>query len=200
MLTRNSALALTGALALGACAVAPPAGPTLLATPPEGKQITQFQQEDYNCRGYALNHTGDPSQAATNSAVGSAAVGTAVGAAAGALLGAAGGNAGAGAALGAGAGLITGSAIGADQARASGYSAQQIYDMAYAQCMTAAGNRIQGPIAPAYGYAPAYAPAPVYAAPYPYYAAPYPYYGPSVIIGPRWGWGGYYGWRGGRRW
>ena len=60
--------------------------------------------------------------------------------------------------------------------------------------MTASGNHIQGPVAPAYGYG-----APAYAAPYPYYAAPYPYYGPAVVIGPRWGWGWGYGWRG-RRW
>lgn len=195
MLTRHSALALAGALALGACAVPRPTVPTVLATPPQGKDLAKFQQEDYSCRQYAFNNTGDPSQAATNAGLGSAAVGTALGAAAGALVGAAAGNPGAGAAVGAGVGLATGAAVGVDQARAAGYSAQQIYDMAYAQCMSAAGNQIQGPVAPAYGYA----------APYPYYAAPYPYYGayaPPLFIGRPWGWGWGGGWRGGwgRRW
>jgi hypothetical protein len=204
MLNRNLALSLTGLLALGACAVAPPSAPTVLSTPPEGKDLAKFQQEDMNCRGYAMNNAGGTVQSGTNAGVGSAVAGTALGAAAGALLGSAGGAAGAGAAVGAGIGLLAGSAVGADQARSAGYSAQQIFDMAYSQCMTASGNKIEGPIAPAYGYAaPGYAapgyPAPIYAAPYPYYAAPYPYYGPSVVIGPRWGYGYGYGWRG-RRW
>ena len=203
MFTRYSAIglpsALASVLALGACAVAPPSGPTLLATPPEGKQITQFQREDYSCRSYALSNTGDPSQAATNSAVGSAAIGTVVGAAAGALLGAAAGNPGAGAAIGAGAGLLTGGAVGVNQASARGYSAQQVYDMAYAQCMTSVGNQIQGPITPAYAR-PIYYDRPIYGG-YPYYSSPYPYYGSSLFIGPSFGYGyGYGGWRGGRRW
>ncbi len=194
MLNRTTALSFCGLLALGACAVAPPTAPTVLSTPPEGKDLAKFQQEDMNCRGYAMNNAGGTAQSGTNAGVGSAVTGTALGAAAGALLGAAGGAAGAGAAVGAGVGLLAGSAVGVDQARAAGYSAQQIFDMAYAQCMTASGNHIQGPVAPAYGYG-----APAYAAPYPYYAAPYPYYGPAVVIGPRWGWGWGYGWRG-RRW
>ncbi len=195
MPNRKIAVALTGLLALGACAVAPPTAPTVLSTPPEGKDLARFQQEDMNCRGYAMNNAGGTAQSGTNAGVGSAVAGTALGAAAGALLGAAGGAAGPGAAVGAGVGLLAGSAVGADQARSAGYSAQQIFDMAYSQCMTAAGNQIQGPVTPAY----AYAPAPVYAAPYPYYAAPYPYYGPTVVVGPRWGYGYGYGWRG-RRW
>jgi hypothetical protein len=197
MLNRKIALSLTGLLALGACAVAPPTGPTVLSTPPEGKDLAKFQQEDMNCRGYAMNNAGGTAQAGTNAGVGSAVAGTALGAAAGALLGAAGGAAGAGAAVGAGVGLLAGSAVGTDQARAAGYSAQQIFDMAYSQCMTASGNQIQGPITPAYASGPAY-----YAAPYPYYAAPYPYYGGAVIVGRPWGWGWGGGWRGGygRRW
>jgi hypothetical protein len=204
MRIRTALPSLLGLLALGACAVPPPSAPTVLATPPEGKDLARFQHEDFTCRQHASGQIGygNPSQAATNAAVGSAAVGTAVGAAAGALLGAAAGNAGAGAAVGAGAGLLTGSAVGGNQAAATGYGLQHQYDMAYAQCMTASGNTLQSQMvagAPAYAY-PAY--------PYGYYApgyAAYPYWGPSVVIGGGWGWrGGWHhrgGWRGhGRRW
>jgi hypothetical protein len=70
------------------------------------------------------------------------------------LLGAAGGNAGAGAAIGAGAGLVGGSAVAAGQTDRAALSLQQIYNNAYAQCMTSRGNGIvpQGYGAPAYGY------------------------------------------------
>ncbi|MBL6456183.1 glycine zipper family protein [Belnapia sp. T6] len=196
MPTARASLALILPLALAACAVAPPTGPSVFALPSKGKDMAHFQGEDLNCRNYAQAQIGGttPAQAANQSAVGSAAVGTAVGAAAGALLGAAGGAAGTGAAVGAGAGLLTGSAIGANNANASSGSLQQRYDMAYAQCMTSAGNTISAPQPPAYAYAP-----PAYAVPYGY---PYPYYwGPSVsfgVYGGRyWGrpWGHPYGWR-----
>lgn len=45
-------------LALSACAVAPPQGPTIVALPPAGKDLTQFQQEDNTCRGYAQQRIG----------------------------------------------------------------------------------------------------------------------------------------------
>ena len=94
--------ALAAPIALGACVVPPPAGPTVLAMPPQGKPLEAFQQDDATCRGWATQQTGgvQPAQAATDSAVGSAVVGTALGAAAGAAIGAAhlpgvqGGNAG----------------------------------------------------------------------------------------------------------
>ena len=70
----------------------PPTGPTVLAVPPEGKALAQFQQEEANCRNYAFNQIGiSPAEGANRSAAGSAVAGTALGAAAGALLGAAGG-------------------------------------------------------------------------------------------------------------
>ncbi len=107
------------ALALNACVVAPPAGPSLMALPGQGKTFEAFQQDDVVCRQYAWQQTGgaSPGAAASQSAVGSAVVGTALGAAAGAAIGAASGAAGAGAAIGAGAGLLAGSAIGANNAR-----------------------------------------------------------------------------------
>ena len=101
--------ALLGGFLLAGCAVRPPTGPTILAIPPEGKNLAQFQQEEAGCRNYAFNQIGiTPAQGANQAAVGSAVAGTAIGAAAGALLGAAGGAAGAGAAIGAGTGLAGG--------------------------------------------------------------------------------------------
>ena len=95
------------ALALDACVVPPPPGPSVMALPGQGKNFEAFQQDDVFCRQYAWQQTGgaSPGAAASQSAVGSAVVGTALGAATGAAIGAASGAAGAGAAIGAGAGL-----------------------------------------------------------------------------------------------
>jgi hypothetical protein len=197
----RAALALLVPLSLGACTVAPPTGPSVLALPAKGKDLATFQAEDYNCRNYAQAQLGGntPANASSQSAVGSAAIGTALGAGAGALLGSAGGAMGAGAAIGAGAGLLAGSAVGAGNAQASGGNLQQRYDMAYTQCIASTGNSVQAAPAPAvasYGV-PAYPyPAPTYAYPYPYAAYPYPYYGPSVSLGFYRGYGGWHG----RRW
>ena len=81
------AVALGVTLALGACAVAPPTGPAVLALPPEGKDLARLQQEDGSCRQHAAAQTGD--------------------------------------------------------ANASRAGLQQRYDLAYAQCMAASGNRLQ---------------------------------------------------------
>jgi hypothetical protein len=170
--------ALAGALALGACTVAPPTGPSVLVLPPEGKNLAQCQREDAACRGSAQQQIGygSPQQAANQSAVGSAAVGTALGTAAGALLGAAGGNAGAGAAIGAGGGLLAGSAVGAGNAQASAGSLQQRYDATYLQCMAASGNRASTSIAGTpYLYGPST-----------YYGTP-SYWGAPSYYGPYWG-------------
>jgi hypothetical protein len=178
-------------LFLGACAVEAPTGPSVPVMPGEGKTLGQFQQDDATCRQFATQQTGgaSPSAAANQSAIGSAAIGTGLGAATGALIGAAAGNPGVGAAIGAGAGLLTGSAVGANNAAVSADNIQQRYDIAYQQCMTTTGNKTAVAAAPAYAPAPVYAaPAPVYAAPVyaaPVYAAPYPYYyGPSYYPAP----------------
>ncbi|GAA0572668.1 hypothetical protein GCM10009416_09160 [Craurococcus roseus] len=178
-MTRPALAALLGGFLLAGCAVRPPTGPTVLAIPPEGKNLAQFQQEEAGCRNYAFNQIGiSPAQGANQSAAGSAVAGTALGAAAGALLGAAGGSPGTGAAIGAGTGLLAGSAVGANNAQVSGYSLQARYDQAYTQCLASTGNQVQ--TAAAYGTP--------YGAPYPYYPA-YPYYGPyySPYVG------GFYG-------
>lgn len=190
-------VALTSALLLSACIVAPPSGPSVMALPPQGKSFDKFQQEDANCRGYASQQSGGPEAAANaqNNAVGSAVVGTAVGAGLGALVGSASGNAGAGAAVGAGAGLLVGSSAGANGAAYSAYGMQAQYDTAYTQCMYAHGNSVQSAPTGYAAYPPAYPPA--YPAPYAYPYAP-GYYGPGVVIGGYYG-RGYYG-RGYRRW
>jgi len=163
------------AVVLGGCAVAPPAGPSIVALPRQGEPLAQFQQDDYACRDYAYRSSNAPgaAQGATQNSVNSTALGTLGGAAAGALLGAAAGNAGVGAAIGAGSGLLLGSAYGANGAQYAQGGLQAQYDAAYAQCMTSKGNTISQPQPQ-----PAYAPAPVYyyqAPPRGYYYGPPPY-------------------------
>jgi hypothetical protein len=170
-MTRSILATVMGGFLLAGCAVRPPTGPTVLAVPPEGKALSQFQQEEANCRNYAFDQIGiSPAQGANRSAAGSAVAGTGLGAAAGALPGAAGGSAGTGAAVGAGTGLLAGSAIGANNAQTSSYGLQARYDMAYTQCLASTGNKVQTAAA--------------YASPYGHYGG-YPYYSPYY--------GGYYG-------
>lgn len=195
MLRVPSLLTLAATLALGACAVAPPSGPSVMALPPKDKSLADFQKDDMSCRQYASAQIGNisPAEGAQQSAINSAALGTVLGAAAGAAIGAAAGNPGAGAAIGAGSGLLMGSAAGANAAQYSGASLQQRYDIGYSQCMSARGNSVPsmtagGPAGYGGGYAyPAPAPYPyAYPAPSYYYPYPYPYYG-SVNIGYGWG-------------
>ncbi|MCB5944526.1 glycine zipper family protein [Acidocella sp. KAb 2-4] len=169
-------LAMLPLLTLGACTVAPPSGPTVVAMPGQGKSWPQFQQDDYDCRAYAQSQVGNAGRVAAdaqNNSANTAVVGTLIGAAAGAALGSLSGNVGAGAAVGAGAGLLGGAAVASNNTQATADSLQGRYDVAYAQCMVGHGETIQqGP--GAMGYAPAssgyyYAPPPppVYYAPYP---------------------------------
>jgi hypothetical protein len=143
-------------LLLAGCAAPTPTGPTITAVPPAGKSLTVFQNEDYSCRNYAQQTVAYPAatQNSQGNGVATAAIGTGLGAAAGALFGAVAGNAGAGAAIGAGVGLLGGSAVGASQTQRKAESLQQIYNNAYAQCMTSRGNGIvpQAYGTPVYGY------------------------------------------------
>lgn len=173
------ALLALAALALTACAVPPPHGPSVMALPPAGKAFPQFQQEDGTCQQAAAASLGlNSGQAPAQAAMGSAAIGTALGAAAGGLIGAATGNFGAGAAIGAGTGLIAGSAVGLGAAQNTSLSLQERYDVTYAQCMASYGNSVQ--------------PLQV-AIPVPVYAPPYPYWGPRVGVGYGWGYRRPYG-------
>lgn len=180
-------IGLVSVVAVSACAVAPPQGPSVMALPAQGKPFEAFQQDDVTCRGYASQQTGGASaaRAATDSGVGTAAIGTALGAGVGAALGSVGGAVGAGAAIGGATGLLAGSAIGAGNAQTSGYNVQARYDTAYTQCMYSRGNSVQS--APS-GYAGGY-PGGYYSGPYAYGPG---YFGPSVVIGGGFGYGG--GW------
>ncbi len=166
MRRQKFSLALVGLLALGACAVALPSAPTVLAVPGPGKTLEAFQQDDLACRQYASEHVSyAQAQAASQSATGNAILGTGIGAAIGALLGAAAHEPGAGAALGAGGGLLVGGSSGASVAQASSAGLQRQYDMAYLQCMVAKGDNVPSLAAPP-GYPPGPYAAPGYYAPY----------------------------------
>lgn len=183
-------LALVSVLAVGACAVAPPSGPSVLALPAQGKSFEAFQQEDATCRGFASQQTGgvNAAQAANTSAIGSAALGTAVGAGLGAALGSIGGAVGTGAAIGGATGLFAGSAIGAGNAQAAGGNVQARYDNAYTQCMYSKGNTVESRPAGYAGY-----PGPYYGYPYGYgygYGPGFYSFGPTVVVGG--GWGGWH--------
>src|ERR1700689_402975 len=159
-------IGVTAALALSACAVAPPSGPRVMALPGAGKDFGTFQQEDAMCRQFASGQSGGAAgaQAATNNAVGTAVAGTVIGAGLGAALGSVAGQVGTGAAVGAAAGALVGGSAGASNAQLSAADIQQRYDVSYTQCMYAHGDTVQSPPG---GYRAA-------AGPYPY---PYPYYG-----------------------
>jgi len=180
------AIAMIGTLALGACAVAPPTGPSVMALPAQGKSFEQFQQDDATCRQYGSAQIGygSPAEASANSAVGSAILGTAVGAAAGAALGAAAGNPALGAAAGAGAGLLYGTAAGASASNLSYAAMQQRYDMGYIQCMSAKGESVPTNMGGSGPYASnSYGPSGYPAYPGYYYPGYYPYY-PGYYYGP----------------
>ncbi|HVP29578.1 MAG TPA: glycine zipper family protein [Myxococcota bacterium] len=146
-----------GAASLCAACASVPTGPSVMVLPGSRKNFDEFAADDAVCRDWAARQSGTTtSRASTESGVTSAAIGTGVGAAAGAAIGAATGAAGAGAAIGAGSGLLLGSAVGVDQANASGGAVQQRYDGAYVQCMYAKGNQIPvaGGVTPSESYAP----------------------------------------------
>jgi len=149
-------LALAPMIALGACAVAPPTGPSVVALPGPGKTYPQFQKDDDYCRNVAQSRNqGADAQAAnaTNNATATAVAGTLIGAAAGAALGSLSGNVGAGAGIGAGFGLLGGASVAGGNAQGAADSLQGQYDVTYAQCMVGYGNTIQQQPAPVV-YAP----------------------------------------------
>ncbi|HEX2438509.1 MAG TPA: glycine zipper family protein [Methylomirabilota bacterium] len=153
MKTRVIAVCVAAGLMTTAC-VSVPTGPSVMVLPGSGKNFDQFQVDDAACRQWAAQQTGTTTnEASTNTAVAGAAIGTVLGAAAGAAIGAAAGSPGTGAAVGAGVGLLGGSAVGANNAYASGRTVQRRYDASYIQCMYAKGNQV--PVAR--GSAPAYA-------------------------------------------
>jgi outer membrane lipoprotein SlyB len=179
---------------LAGCATQP-VGPTVAVMPAANKSFDAFQADQSVCTGYASQQVGGQAQVANNQAVGGAILGTALGAGLGAAAGG-----GAGAAIGAASGAVVGTGLGAGYSGGSNYEIQQRYNIAYAQCMAAKGNKVPmsqaayNPPTPAYypGYGYPYAPG--Y---YPGFYGPYGYgYGFGPVVG--FGFGGGY-WHG-RRW
>jgi outer membrane lipoprotein SlyB len=163
---------------LSACATPLPLAPSFVALPKAGESFADFQRNDASCRTYAGTQSGQPTaDMRTNHQVGSALTGAALGASAGAILGSVNGHAGNGAAIGAGSGLLLGSAFGAQNDRRTQMVVQRRYDGAYAQCMTAAGERVpERPRPVIVRPAPVImAPPPVIVAPAPVYAVPPPW-------------------------
>lgn len=97
-----------------------------MALPGAGKSFDEFKVDDVVCRQWAAEQTG----VSTNRAANDAAVS---GAAAGTVLGAASGHPATGAAVGAGVGLLSGTAVGASNAKSTSYAVQHRYDMGYLQ-------------------------------------------------------------------
>jgi uncharacterized protein YcfJ len=178
------------ALALLAGCVQPPMGPNVYVQPGPNKDFAAFQQDQSTCMSYASQQVGGQAQQANNQAVGGAILGTVLGAGIGAAAGG-----GTGAAIGAASGAALGTGVGAGYSANAQYGIQRRYDIAYAQCMTAQGDKAPASQA-AYTAAPA--PYPAYAYPYyPGYGYYGPgYYGPPVVVG--FGFGGGWGWH--RHW
>ena len=148
-LGRIAVLALAAfGLALAGCAVPPPAGPTVTALPVQGETFAAFQQQDASCRNYAAGQTEGETynRAGVRSAVGGTVLGAGVGAATGAVAGSFTGNAGGGAAVGAATGAAGGLILGLVHAvgsrRKQMDAKQNSYNIAYSQCMVAAGDRV----------------------------------------------------------
>jgi hypothetical protein len=155
-------------IVLAGCATPPP-GPTVGVMPAPNKPYNDFANDQAVCRQYADQQVGGQAQSANNQAFGTAALGTLLGAGLGAAIGAAAGSPGIGAAIGAASGATVGTAAGASGSANANMSIQQRYDVAYADCMSARGNQVQGYQGPPPGYGP---PAPGYEPPPPGYGPP----------------------------
>ena len=148
----KSAIVATTALAVLAGCAQPPMGPRVAVMPPPGKPFDVFQQDDAACRQFGQQQSAGAAEQGNNAQFGSAVIGTVLGAGLGAAIGG-----GRGAAIGAGAGALGGTAVGSNQAARGQYTAQQLYDNAYTQCMYSHGNQVPGFAA---SPPPAYAPPP----------------------------------------
>ena len=137
-------MALAAALGTAACAISPPATPTVSAAPGEGKTIGQFQADDQNCRQAAAQANGyiGPKQAYDQGGVASVLFGSAAGAALGAGVGSTMAAVGTGALIGGGVGLVAGGVVAAGVAQAAANSNQHRFDAVYAHCMASVGERV----------------------------------------------------------
>lgn len=159
-------------LSLAAC-VAPPTAPTVMVVPGPGKSQQQFGSEQARCEEFARRQTAPGTAAANQQGFAGTLLGSALGAGLGAAIGG-----GRGAAIGAVGGALAGTTYGAAGARRKEARLQRQYNVAYAQCMMAHGNRVPGygppPPPPPPGYGPPPPPPSGYGPPPP----PPPGYGP----------------------
>ena len=141
-------------LAAGLCTLASVSAADIFVYPKPGQSQQQFQQDQFDCHGWAKQQTGfDPAQptmvAAPPPQQGGMLRGAAGGAALGAVGGAIGGDAGKGAAIGAGVGAAAGlirqnrnnrqSAEATRQAQTQQQAGLQQYEGAYATCLQGRG-------------------------------------------------------------
>jgi len=155
-----------GASALVTGCVTPPMGPTIPVMPGDHKPFAAFQRDDAECQDFASSRTQGGAQRANNKALTEGLLGTALGAGLGAAVGG-----GRGAGIGAAAGAVAGTAVGAHTSAHAQYSLQDRYNIAYAQCMSSKGNKVEwGPPRGYYGpraYPPPPPPPPAYPPPPP---------------------------------
>ena len=125
--------------------------PTVMVYPGRGKSPQEFGAEQAGCEQFASSQTAPGAAAANQQAVGGTLLGSALGAGLGAAIGG-----GRGAAIGAAGGALAGTTYGAAGAGYRQATLQRQYDIAYAQCMAAHGNRVPGyrPPPPPYGPPP----------------------------------------------
>jgi len=135
--------AITSLALLAGCATQP-LGPRIAVMPAPNKPFSVFQEDDVICRNFAQQQSAGLAEQGNSSQVGTAIIGTVLGAGLGAALGG-----GQGAAIGAGAGALGGTAVGSNQSARGQFTAQQLYDNAYAQCMYSRGNQVPGFVQPA---------------------------------------------------
>jgi Glycine-zipper domain len=134
------------------------AGAEVFVYPKKGQSQQQFEQDQFQCHGWAKQQTGvDPAQTQVATTPtpeqGGAVRGAARGAAVGAIGGAIGGDAGKGAAIGAGVGGAGGAmkqgarnreaAATAQQAQAQQQTNLQRYEKAYGTCMEGRGYQVR---------------------------------------------------------
>lgn len=145
---RSLVALLMAPLALTACATAPsaPPSPQISVMPGPKKSLAAFEADERRCRNWADDHLDQtPGEAAADSTARGAVAGTLLGAGAGAAIGSTQGQVGNGALIGAASGLALGTLAGASAGDRSAAHVQRRYDIAYAQCMTAAGNKVDAP-------------------------------------------------------
>jgi hypothetical protein len=151
-------LIVAAVVGIAAALAAGGAGAEVFVYPKKGQSQQQFEQDQFQCHGWAKQQTGvDPAriQVATTPTPeqGGAVKGAARGAAVGAIGGAIGGDAGKGAAIGAGVGVAGGAmkqgarnreaAASAQQAQAQQQTALRRYEKAYATCLEGRGYQVR---------------------------------------------------------